>query len=84
MPPLIDGKKLRELRFRHAWSQESLANKARISYDAVNKLELCKRQPSYYTIRALAACFKLTTAEFLDMVAPAIPTSDARATEKGV
>ena len=58
------GQRLRRLREAAGWSQEELAERARISTDAVSALERGTRTRPYpATVRALAAAFQLSPAE---------------------
>ena len=50
----INGKRLQELRVEQALSLRALAERSRVTYDTINKLELGRRPAHASTIRKLA------------------------------
>jgi transcriptional regulator with XRE-family HTH domain len=55
---------LRELRERAGLSQEGLARKANLSLSTITKLEQGRMNPSWETVKALAAALGTTCAAF--------------------
>jgi transcriptional regulator with XRE-family HTH domain len=51
------GKRIRELRVRHGWSQEDLAHRARLHRNAVSLIELGGRSSTLETIEKLCRAF---------------------------
>lgn len=72
----IIGAHLRELRGARGWSQQQLAEKARISADFVSQAERGKRAPSVFVITKLSAALGVQPADFLIS-----PSSSAKESE---
>lgn len=61
------GKRLRELRKKHGWTQEEVAEKADIAYKHVQRLEGKHPSPVRIdTIEKLAGAFKISISKLLD------------------
>jgi transcriptional regulator with XRE-family HTH domain len=50
----VHGQRLRQLRVEWALTLRALAERSGVSYDTINKLELCQRPARLSTIRKLA------------------------------
>ena len=59
------GDRIKTLRIRRALTQEALADKAGLSKNAVNRLELDKAEPRMSTLRKLAKALDVEPAELI-------------------
>jgi len=59
------GKKVRQERLRHGWSQEELAEKIEVHPSFVGQLERGLRSASLATLKRLSLAFGIKSAEFL-------------------
>jgi len=59
------GDRLRTLRIRRALTQQELAEKAGISKNALNRIELSKAEPHMSTLRRLAQALNVDPAELV-------------------
>ncbi len=59
------GDRIKTLRIRRALTQEELADKAGLSKNAVNRLELNKAEPRMSTLRKLAKALDVEPAELI-------------------
>ena len=59
------GKKLKELRTQRGWSQQELADKAKMGIAQVHRYEKGTSQPTLDVIRRLAIEFRVSADEFL-------------------
>jgi transcriptional regulator with XRE-family HTH domain len=59
------GLRLKKLRMAQGFSQEALANKARITREYVNKLEAGRYDPTISVVQRLAKALKVAVAELL-------------------
>ncbi len=59
------GERLKDLRIRRALTQQELAEKAGLSTNALNRLELDKAEPRMSTLRKLAKALSVEPAELL-------------------
>ena len=59
------GDRIKILRIRRALTQEELADKAGLSKNAVNRLELDKAEPRMSTLRKLAKALGVEPAELI-------------------
>ena len=60
------GKRIRELRKAHKWSQEKLGERADLHPTYVGGIERGERNVSFDNLYSLANAFNLTLAQFLD------------------
>lgn len=61
------GRKLKELRKKNSWSQQKLAEKAGLSYNAITKLEQeAALHPTIQTIAKLADAFGITIDDLVE------------------
>jgi transcriptional regulator with XRE-family HTH domain len=60
------GVRLRELRLRHNWSQESLAERSGTSVHFISLIERGVNGPSFETIEILARCLAVDVKEMFD------------------
>jgi transcriptional regulator with XRE-family HTH domain len=59
------GDRLKDLRIRRALTQRELADRADISSNALNKIELNKAEPHMSTLRKLAQALNVDPAELI-------------------
>jgi transcriptional regulator with XRE-family HTH domain len=59
------GDRLKDLRIRRALTQRELADRAGISSNALNKIELNKAEPHMSTLRKLAQALNVDPAELI-------------------
>ena len=59
------GDKLKNLRIRRALTQQELAERASISSNALNRIELNKAEPHMSTLRKLAKALNVDPSEFI-------------------
>ncbi len=59
------GERLKDLRIRQALTQQELAEKAGLSTNALNRLELDKAEPRMSTLRKLAKALEVEPAKLL-------------------
>jgi transcriptional regulator with XRE-family HTH domain len=59
------GNRLKELRIRRALTQYELADRAGISTNALNRIELNKAEPHMSTLRKLAKALDVVPAELI-------------------
>jgi transcriptional regulator with XRE-family HTH domain len=59
------GERLKDLRIRRALTQQELAEKAGLSTNALNRLELDKAEPRMSTLRKLAKALNVEPAKLL-------------------
>jgi transcriptional regulator with XRE-family HTH domain len=60
------GDRLKALRIRRALTQEDLAQRAGLSKNAVNRLEVDKAEPRMSTLRKLAKALDVDPAELIE------------------
>jgi transcriptional regulator with XRE-family HTH domain len=60
------GNRLKALRIRRALTQEELAQRAGLSKNAVNRLEVDKAEPRMSTLRKLAKALDVDPAELIE------------------
>jgi transcriptional regulator with XRE-family HTH domain len=60
------GDRLKALRIRRALTQEELAQRAGLSKNAVNRLEVDKAEPRMSTLRKLARALDVDPAELIE------------------
>lgn len=59
-------KTIKELRKKNGWSQQRLAEEAKLSYNAVTKIEQgCATHPRIQTIVQIADAFKISVDELI-------------------
>lgn len=61
------GIKIKELRKKKGLTQNELADKLHVTYQAVSRWENGDTEPSYDTLKQLATIFECTTDELLDL-----------------
>ena len=60
------GQAVRQLRDEHSLTQEDLAHDADITVAALSRLERAETNPSWATVRRVAAAFDVTVAELAE------------------
>jgi transcriptional regulator with XRE-family HTH domain len=61
------GAKIQKVRFNRAWSQEELADRARISLNTLQRIETGRTQPRTLTIQKIAQACKIDPAELTSL-----------------
>ena len=59
------GDRLKDLRIRRALTQQELADRASVSSNAINRIELNKAEPHMSTLRKLAKALDVDPAELV-------------------
>jgi transcriptional regulator with XRE-family HTH domain len=84
----IDGEKVRSERYRHAWTQRELGQRAGLTFSTICRIEKGRQNPHPTTVRKLAVVLGVAPEDLLKSQpgnhAPPIPAAVARTkTDKG-
>ena len=75
------GRKLRELRLAHNWTQEQLAERLEVSINFLSYMERGIKAPSFPNLERIARTFQVTVSTLFE-ISP--PNSEGSADQKGL
>lgn len=78
------GKKVRQERLRHAWTQEELAEKMDLHPSFIGQIERGIKAASFDTLKRLSLVFGIKSAEFLNEGDISEPRGETRSVERKI